>query len=206
MIWWSCPALASVRKSLKWHWIWNCITFGWRSWSLWWWWWCSVHFSSTWYLCTRKSPFPSVSFETVPVFVWLTMALSRPFKENCRAHPLFAPFTSRWLRVWCSWLCTLSWGARDTNRGHKPKNIRLLNTAELLKCKPLVMVALPASLLGHFPSVCLVQGSTCRWQCGEDSGDDFLCLPVCLLSHFPALSRAVHAGDGVVKTVVMTFR
>ena len=29
--------------------------------------------------------FSNVAFETVPVFVWLTMALSRPFKEDCLA-------------------------------------------------------------------------------------------------------------------------
>ena len=29
--------------------------------------------------------FPNVAFETVPMFVWLTMALSHPFKEDCLA-------------------------------------------------------------------------------------------------------------------------
>ena len=32
--------------------------------------------------------FPSVAFETVPVFVWLMMAPSRPFKEDRLALPL----------------------------------------------------------------------------------------------------------------------
>jgi len=32
--------------------------------------------------------FPNVAFETVPMFVWLTMALSRPFKEDRLALPL----------------------------------------------------------------------------------------------------------------------
>ena len=31
--------------------------------------------------------FPNVAFETAPVFVWLTMALSRPFKEDRLALP-----------------------------------------------------------------------------------------------------------------------
>ena len=51
----------------------------------------TVQFSSRWYLCAWKSPyalypslrsFPNVAFEMVPMFVWLTMALSRPFKED----------------------------------------------------------------------------------------------------------------------------
>ena len=29
--------------------------------------------------------FPTVTFEAVPMFVWLTMALSRPFKEDRQA-------------------------------------------------------------------------------------------------------------------------
>ena len=36
--------------------------------------------------------FHNVAFETVPMFVWLTMALSRPFKE---ALPLSTPLSSR---------------------------------------------------------------------------------------------------------------
>ena len=39
--------------------------------------------------------FPNVAFETVPVFVWLTMALSRPFKEDRLALPLSTPLSSR---------------------------------------------------------------------------------------------------------------
>ena len=35
--------------------------------------------------------FPSVAFETVPMFVRLTMALSRPFKEDRLALPLSTP-------------------------------------------------------------------------------------------------------------------
>ena len=39
--------------------------------------------------------FPNVAFETVPMFVRLTMALSRPFKEDCLALPLSTPLSSR---------------------------------------------------------------------------------------------------------------
>ena len=34
------------------------------------------------------SGFPNVAFETVPMFVWLTMALSRPFRKDRLALPL----------------------------------------------------------------------------------------------------------------------
>ena len=47
---------------------------------------------------------PSVAFDTVPVFVWLTMALSRPFKEDRLALPL--PTRAFLQMVWCPWLCT----------------------------------------------------------------------------------------------------
>ena len=50
--------------------------------------------------------FPSVAFETVPMFVWLMMALSRPFKEDCLALSLSTPLSSRQFIVWCPWLCT----------------------------------------------------------------------------------------------------
>ena len=47
---------------------------------------------------------PKVAFDTVPVFVWLTMALSRPFKEDRLALPL--PTRAFLQMVWCPWLCT----------------------------------------------------------------------------------------------------
>ena len=37
------------------------------------------------YSSTSLRSFPSVAFEMVPVSIWLTMALSRPFKEDCLA-------------------------------------------------------------------------------------------------------------------------
>ena len=44
--------------------------------------------------------FPSIGFETVTVFVWLTIALSCPFKEDCQALPFFPCLASpgSW---WC---------------------------------------------------------------------------------------------------------
>ena len=47
--------------------------------------------------------FPNITFGTVPVFVWLMMALSRPFKEDCLALPLSMPLSSGWSVVWCPW-------------------------------------------------------------------------------------------------------
>ena len=51
--------------------------------------------------------FPNIPFETVPMFVWLTMALSRNFKKNRLALPLFTPLSSRRSVVWCPWLSFL---------------------------------------------------------------------------------------------------
>ena len=57
----------------------------------------TAQFSSRWYLCARKSPyaphpvsqrFPNIVFEMVPMSIWLTMALSRPFQEDCLALSL----------------------------------------------------------------------------------------------------------------------
>ena len=39
--------------------------------------------------------FPKVVFEMIPMFVCLTMALSRPFKEDRLALPLSTPLSSR---------------------------------------------------------------------------------------------------------------
>ena len=49
------------------------------------------------HMCSTPSlrSFPSVAFETVPMFVRLTMALSRPFKEDCVALPLSTPLSFR---------------------------------------------------------------------------------------------------------------
>ena len=47
---------------------------------------------------SRRS-FSIIGFETVPVFVWLTMALPRPFKEDRLALPLSSVVTYVWLRA-----------------------------------------------------------------------------------------------------------
>ena len=78
--------------------------------------------------------FSNVAFETVPVFVWFTMALSRPFKEDRQALPLSTSLSSRRSMVWCPWLCARRWC------------LQLLSTSDLPRRKPLVRVSFPASL------------------------------------------------------------
>ena len=60
-------------------------------------------FSSRRYLYARKSPYvlhyvsqnvPTVAFEAVPMFIWMTITLSRPFKEDRRALLLSTPLFS----------------------------------------------------------------------------------------------------------------
>ena len=54
------------------------------------------------HMCSTPShrSFSSVVFETVPMFIWLTMALSRPFKEDCLALLFSMPLSSRRSMVW----------------------------------------------------------------------------------------------------------
>ena len=60
-------------------------------------WVCSVQFKIV-SMCLEKpistqplGSFPSIVFETVPVFIGLMMTLSCPFKEDCLAFPLSKP-------------------------------------------------------------------------------------------------------------------
>ena len=78
--------------------------------------------------------FPNVSFETVPVFVWLTMAPYRPFKEDSLALPLLTPLSSRRSMVWRLWLCA------------RRQCLKFLNTSDHPRSKPLGRVTLLASL------------------------------------------------------------
>ena len=48
--------------------------------------------------------FPNVAFETVAMFVWLTMAPSLVLSRKiCLALPLSTPLSSRSSKVWCPW-------------------------------------------------------------------------------------------------------
>ena len=73
-----------------------------------------VQFSSQWYLSVRERlpslrwfprRFPSAAFETVPVLVWLTIALSHPFKADRRPMPFLFLRFSQAMMVRCPWLC-----------------------------------------------------------------------------------------------------
>ena len=86
---------------------------------------------------TRSTPslrsFPSVAFETVPMFNWLLMALSRPFMEYRRTLLLSVPLLQA-IMVWCPSFCASRYC------------LKLLNTSDLPRRKPLVMAALPATV------------------------------------------------------------
>ena len=81
--------------------------------------------------------FPYVAVETVPMIIWLTMALFRPFKEGRRPiHTLSAP-----LSFWRSmmWRYLALW--LQVAVSQVPQCLKLLNTSYLPRRKPLVLVA-----------------------------------------------------------------
>ena len=69
-----------------------------------------VYFSSKWYLCTQKAHMRSIqtvslkfsqcSLEAVSMLVWLTVALSCPFKEDRQVLPLSTSLSPRQSMVW----------------------------------------------------------------------------------------------------------
>ena len=88
--------------------------------------------------------FPNVAFETVPMFVWLTMTLSRPFKEGHLALPL--PRLSLPGDRWCGVFSFVPAGS-----------VSSFSLLQIFRSKPLVRVALVASLSAralHFTPVC----------------------------------------------------
>ena len=88
-----------------------------------------------------------VVYETVPMFVWLTTVLSRPFSEGRRTLPLSAPLSPRRAVVWCPWLCA----SGCVSSSSTPQIFRDGSHLWWLLC-------LPVCLLCHyFPSL---QGST----------------------------------------------
>ena len=99
--------------------------------------------------------FPNVAFETVPVFLWLTMALSRPFKEDRRPLSLSTSLSSR--RPIYDVLGFVPAGSGSSS-------------SILPRRRPLVMVALPASCLfaRSFPSTPACPGQyiqkSFRWR------------------------------------------
>jgi len=90
-----------------------------------------------------------VTFESVPIFTWLTMTISSPFKEDRLTKPLSTPLSSRRSMVWCPWLCA------------RRLCLKFLYTSDLPKRKHLSRLLFPPiHLLGHFPSLRHVQSST----------------------------------------------
>ena len=93
-------------------------------------------------LSTRSlRSFPNVAFETVPMFVWLTKALSRPFKEDRLAL----------IPRWCDVL------------GFAPAgNVSSFSTLQIFREARRLwwLLCPPVYLLGHFSSLRYVQGST----------------------------------------------
>ena len=91
---------------------------------------------------------PSVAFQIVPVLVWLTMALSRPSKEDHLALPLFTlmPHPYSYLMVW--------------RLGSVPAGkIPSFQTPQIFQhtSHSWQLLCLPVSLLSHFPSLTLGQ-------------------------------------------------
>ena len=112
----------------------------------------NIQFSSRWYtsICAHRKAhvyfilslrsFLNDAFETVSVFVWLMMALSHPFKEDCLVLPPSTPLSSRRLMVWCPWL----WPG-DSVLGSAALQI-FQDTSHLWW-----LLCLPVHLLSHFP-------------------------------------------------------
>ena len=105
---------------------------------------CVLNLRST--LSNRS--FPNVAFETVPMFVWLTMALSRPFNEDHLA-PYFHSFHASLLQAIGG---VMSLTVCPQVMSQAPQHFRSSYLWGLL-CPPVY-------LLGHFPSLRYVQGST----------------------------------------------
>ena len=99
----------------------------------------------------KKAPCISapVPFETIPMFVLLTMALSYPFKKDRLALPLSTPLSSRRSMVWCLWLVP----AGSVSSSSTPQIFREASHLWGLLCPPVY-------LLGRFPSLRHAQGST----------------------------------------------
>jgi len=57
------------------------------------------------YIVYLYGSFPNAAFKTAPMFVWLTMALSRPLKKDRLALPLSTPLSSGRSMMWCLALC-----------------------------------------------------------------------------------------------------
>ena len=90
--------------------------------------------------------FPNVAFETVPMLVWLTMVLSRPFKELLLFLRLSPPG-----HQWCD-----VFGFVPASRVSSFSTLQIFRETSHLRR----LLCPTVYLLGHFPSLRHVQGST----------------------------------------------
>ena len=100
--------------------------------------------------------FPKVAFEAVPMFIWLTMALSRPFKEDRLALPLSTPESFPPGDRWCDVLGLVPAGSVRFVPSGSSSTFQIFREASHL-CG---LLCPPVYLLGHFPSLRQVQGNT----------------------------------------------
>ena len=123
--------------------------------------WSLIQFSSRWYvyvfrkahhIIMRSTPslrsFPNVAFETVPVFVWLMMFLSHPFKKII-------------LHFLLPCLDVLGFPFVPTGSVMGSSTLQIFREASHLWG----LLCLPVCLLGHFPSLWHIQGSTATEVC-----------------------------------------
>ena len=85
--------------------------------------------------------FHNVAFETVPMFVWLTMALCCPFNEDCRALLFPTHFWDSSGDRWCGVLGFVPAGSASSS-----STIQIFRDASHLRW----LLCAPVSLLGYF--------------------------------------------------------
>ena len=124
------------------------------------------------------SSFPKVAFQTVPVFARLTIALSRPFKEDRLALPLSTPLLQAIRGVVSLALC-------PQVVSQAPQHFR--SSEKQATCEG--CFARQSYVLGHFPSLRHVQGVSTptggfrRWMSTIDTFQSGF--PITFQSGFP---------------------
>ena len=95
--------------------------------------------------------FPNVAFETVPMFVWLTMTLSRPFNEDRLALRPSTPSSLLYAIDGCDVLGFVLAGSVSSS-----STLQVFREASYLWG----LLCPPVNLLGRFPSLRHVHGSS----------------------------------------------
>ena len=96
--------------------------------------------------------FPSVAFETVPVFVWLAMALSRPFQGRSSSASSFHASLVQAIHGVMSLALSVPAGSVSSS-----STLKIFRGASHLW----LLLSPPFCLLGHFPSLLPVYDRTC---------------------------------------------